>query len=74
MSKELIDGRFPKKAKYKRFKNRIYFLGDFEDGEIIEFAHFCEKPSADAIGNVFYRSEKEQWKKHLVNIEELEAI
>ena len=42
-SKEMIDYlkqkygfNFPLKAKYKRNKNRIYFSGDFEDGEEIE--------------------------------------
>ena len=36
---------FPMKAKYKRNKNRIYFSGDFEDGEEIEFYYMSDKPS-----------------------------
>ena len=62
----------PIKARYKRGKNRIYFYGDFHDGEEIEFFRNCEKPNACAKGNVWYRS-KDKGSK-LVNIKELEAI
>ena len=62
----------PLKAKYKRDPNRIYFIGDFKDGEIIKFSWCCEKPSACAIGNVFYESEHEP--SQLVNIRDLEPI
>ena len=51
-SKEMIDYlkqkygfNFPLKAKYKRNKNRIYFSGDFEDGEDIEFYYMSDKPN-----------------------------
>jgi hypothetical protein len=62
---------FPKKAKYKRNENRIYFYGDFEDGEEIEFAYRCDKPNASAIGNVWYKSCGDKWKMNLVNIRDL---
>ena len=62
----------PMKARYKRDKNRIYFYGDFYDGEEIEFFWNCEKPNACARGNVWYRSKDKG--SHLVNIKELEAI
>lgn len=62
---------FPLKAKYKRFSNRIYFSIDFKDKEELEFANTCEKPSSNAIGNVFYRSCKSGI-TNLVNINELE--
>jgi hypothetical protein len=64
---------YPIKAKYKRNANRIYFIGDFEDGEELKFAYKCLKPSADGIGNVWYESCKTGHVK-LVNIKELEEI
>lgn len=60
---------FPVKANYKRNKNRIYFAGDFKDGEEIEFFWNCDKPSACAIGNAFYINKSGTSK--LVNIKEL---
>lgn len=54
---------FPKKAIYKRKKNRIYFMTNFKDGEIIEFAHTKGKPSSTAMGNAFYK------KKQVVNMD-----
>ena len=65
---------FPKRARYKRRKDRIYFLGDFEDGEEIEFAYFPDKPSAKAVGNAFYSGLNEKWRVNLVNIKDLEEI
>jgi hypothetical protein len=65
--------KYPQKSKYKRSPNRIYFLGDFQDGEEIEFAYKCEKPSADAIGNVWYKSCKNGY-MNLINIKELEEV
>jgi hypothetical protein len=60
---------YPLKARYKRFDNRIYFVGDFEDNEEIEFAYMCEKPNACAIGNVWYKGKAGIPK--LINIKEL---
>lgn len=62
----------PLKAKYKRFDNRIYFAGDFQDGEEIEFFWICDKPSACAIGNAFYVGKNGI--SHLVNFKALESI
>lgn len=62
---------FPKKAKYKRDENRIYFMDDFKDGEEIKFAYKCDKPSANAIGNAWYRS-CESGNVNLINIKDLD--
>lgn len=62
----------PLKAKYKRSKNRIYFSGDFKDGEEIEFFWNCEQPNACAKGNAFYFGKSSV--SNLVNISELEPI
>lgn len=64
---------YPLKAKYKRFSNRIYFMTDFENGEEIEFAYRCEKPSAEGLGNVWYKSCKTGY-INLVNVKELEEL
>ena len=65
---------FPQRAIYKRRKERIYFLGDFEDGEEIEFAYTTGRPSATAIGNAFYKSRNpKNYRVNLVNIEELQT-
>ena len=37
MKKEYTKEDFPKKAIYRRSKNRIYFMTDFKDGEMVEF-------------------------------------
>ena len=44
------------KYKYKHKSNRIYFITDFEDNEIVEFAYDCEKPSAKAQGFAYYQN------------------
>ena len=44
------------KYKYKHNPNRIYFITDFEDNEIVEFAYDCEKPSAKSQGYAYYRN------------------
>ena len=59
---------FPMKAKYKRNKNRIYFSGDFEDREEIEFYYMSDKPSSSAKGYAFYRSIRNPSKTMLINI------
>ena len=59
---------FPLKAKYKRNKNRIYFSGDFEDGEEIEFYCMSDKPSSSAKGYAFYRSIQNPTNTMLINI------
>ncbi len=63
---------FPMNARYKRFDNRIYFATDFKDGEEIEFFWNCDKPSACALGNAFYRNK--EGASNLVNIKELIPI
>lgn len=63
---------FPMKAKYIRSSNRIYFSGDFKDGEEIEFAWNCDKPSANALGNAFYSGKHSN--PRLININEIEAV
>lgn len=63
---------FPLKAYYIRQSNRIYFSGDFNDNEEIEFFWNCDKPSACAIGNAFYINKNGISK--LVNIKELEPL
>jgi hypothetical protein len=63
---------FPLKAYYKRQNNRVYFSGDFEDNEEIEFFWNCDKPSAYARGNAFYMNKNKMSK--LINIKELEPI
>ena len=74
-NKEMIDYlkqkygfNFPLKTKYKRNKNRIYFSGDFEDGEEIEFYCTSDKPSSSAKGYAFYRSIQNPTKTMLINI------
>ena len=44
------------KYKYKHNPNRIYFITDFEDNEIVEFAYDCEKPSAKSQGFAYYQN------------------
>jgi len=63
---------FPLKARYIRQNNRIYFSGDFEDKEEIDFFWNCEKPSICAIGNAFYINKNGMSK--LINIKELEPM
>lgn len=66
---------FPQKAIYKRRKDRMYFLGDFKDGEEIEFSHTTGRPSATAMGNAFYRSSNtKDYRVNLVNIKDLKPI
>jgi len=59
----------PVKAIYKRDINRIYFSGDFQDNEELDFFWNCEKPSACAIGNAFYMNK--HGISHLINIKEI---
>lgn len=59
---------FPMKTKYRRNENRIYFFGDFDDGEDIEFYCFTGKPSSSAEGYAYYRSINNPSKQMLVNI------
>jgi hypothetical protein len=64
----------PAKAIYKRSPDRIYFSDDFKDGEEIELYCYCEKPSSNANGNVWYERKKGEWKIDLVNIKEIIAL
>jgi len=59
----------PVKGRYKRDNNRIYFSGDFKNGEEIEFFWNCEHPSACALGNVFYMNK--HGISHLINIKDI---
>lgn len=59
---------FPMKAKYKRDKNRLYFVNDFEDGEEIEFYYLTNKPNASSKGYAWYRSVNNPSKTMLINI------
>ena len=60
----------PLKARYKRRPNRIYFYGNFQDNEEIEFFWDAEKPSSCAKGYAFYMGKDKM--SQLVNIKELE--
>jgi hypothetical protein len=62
----------PLKAKYKRINNRIYFNGDFKDGEEIEFFWCSDKPNTCALGNAFYKNKNGT--SNLINISELDII
>lgn len=64
---------FPKIAIYRRKPNRLYSIWDFKDGDIVVFVSHCEKPSANAIGNAYYRKIDETISK-LINVSELEAV
>ena len=59
----------PIKGKYKRDIHRVYFSGDFNDGEEVNFLRNCEKSSACAIGNAFYINKEDS--SNLINISEL---
>lgn len=65
---------FPMKAKYKRTPSRIYFAGDFEDGEEVEFWWMCDKPSSMAKGYAYYSTANKPWKSKLIHINELEKM
>lgn len=65
---------FPKKAIYRKPKNRIAFLTDFEDGEEIEFYRFASRPNSWKEGIAFYQSVTGKFKYNLVNIKDLEEI
>lgn len=65
---------FPKKAIYRKPKNRIAFLTDFGDGEEIEFDRFASRPNSWKEGLAFYRSTTDMFKCNLVNIKDLEEI
>lgn len=64
-------------ARYKRNPNRIYFAGDFQDGELIRFWWNADKPSACAKGYAWYESIDESikwWRNEIVNISEIEDV
>lgn len=65
---------FPKKAIYRKPKNRIAFLTDFKDGDEIEFYRFASRPNSWKEGLAFYKSETDKFKYKLVNIKDLEEI
>lgn len=73
MSKIYSKIDFPKKAIFIRDENTLYFEDDFEDGEKVEFAYYCEKPCATAIGNAWYCSLEPNKSKvsKLINIKDL---
>lgn len=63
--------KFPMKARYKRSSNRIYFMTDFKDNELIEFFWYCDKPSSNAKGYAYYKNEKGF--SRLIHIDEIES-
>lgn len=65
---------FPKKAIYRKPKNRIPFLTDFEDGEEVQFMCFHSRPASLSEGYAYYESTNGDYKHNLVNIKKLEAI
>ena len=60
---------FPNKGIYKRNPNRIYFSGDFQDGEEVYFKWTTGKPSSTAKGYAFYKNINGE--SNLINIKEL---
>lgn len=72
MKKEYAKEDFPKKAIYRKPKNRIPFTTDFKDGETVEFYSFISRPNAWKEGLSYYMSEDGMFK--LVNIKDLEQV
>jgi len=73
MNKEylsIID--FPAKVKFKRRKNRIYTIMDFDDGEEIELFSSAGVPSSCAAGYAMYMSNDKGIR--LTHINDLEDI
>ena len=68
---EYIQANFPKKGRYKRDVNRIYFSTDFKDGEEITFCSFSCRPNAHKQGLARYTNGS---KTRLVNIRDIEPI
>ena len=64
---------FPKRARYKRSPDRIYFSGDFADGEIVTFSNFSGNSVSTSDGNAWYFGCD---CKHgrLININEIEEL
>ena len=62
---------FPEVAVYRRKKNRVYFISDFEDGEVIQFFSFTDRRSSTDEGYAFYIGGT---LPRIVNIKELEAL
>lgn len=72
MEKEYTKEDFPKKAIYRKPKNRIPFTTDFKDSETVEFYGFIGRPNAWKEGLAYYMSEDGMFK--LVNIKDLEQV
>jgi len=56
MRTDYSDEDFPKHALYVRHDNRIYFIGDPEDGDKLEYHGRCEKSQSNAYGYRWYLS------------------
>ena len=66
------DVEFPKKAKYVRHKDRIYFATDCQDGEELTYYGKHEKSSSSAMG---YREYKDSHGFiHLIHYNDIVAI
>lgn len=66
---------FPMRAIYHRKKDRLYFYGDFEDGEEIVFSCTSGKPSSTAAGYAWYQSVTRLTPtQQLINVDEIERI
>ena len=72
MKKEYVKEDFPKKAIYRKPKNRIPFVTNFKDGEMVEFYDFIGRPNAWKEGLAYYIGEDGMFK--LINIKDLEQV
>jgi len=48
---------FPKRAIFRRSKDRFYNWDDFRDGEVVKYAHECADEENTKHGYAWYRSE-----------------
>nr|DAL45586.1 MAG TPA_asm: hypothetical protein [Caudoviricetes sp.] len=72
MKKEYVKEDFPKKAIYRKPKNKIPFVTDFKDGEMVEFYDFIGRPNAWKEGLAYYIGKDGVFK--LINIKDLERV
>lgn len=64
---------FPQIARFVRHSNRIYFITDFEDGEILTYYGRVEKPSSNAKGYRLYLGKNQIRMVHFNDIEEVKG-
>ena len=62
---------FPRKARYIRHKNRIYFSTSFKDNEELTLYGFCSRPNAYKEGLALYSNGR---KLKLINIADIKPI